>query len=187
MAYTAFSVVFGEQPSAAKWNTLGSNDAHFYSFLGDSTTGFPIQHVFEQLNTSSTTTSEIPVDDTIPQIGEGAEVLTATITPKSASSTIVVKAHVYGTTGSTATGVIIALFRDATANAIAASMSRPGVDIGVDVNVGCEVSAAATSATTFRLRVGSTSSGNAVRWGGAGGRFFGDIPKVWLELVELRA
>lgn len=34
MAYTAWSVVFGEQPSATKWNLLGSNDAHFYSFLG---------------------------------------------------------------------------------------------------------------------------------------------------------
>lgn len=28
-------MVFGEQPSAAKWNILGTNDAHFYSFLGD--------------------------------------------------------------------------------------------------------------------------------------------------------
>jgi hypothetical protein len=27
MTYTAFSVVFGEQPSAAKWNLLGANDA----------------------------------------------------------------------------------------------------------------------------------------------------------------
>lgn len=29
MAYAVFSVVFGEQPSAAKWNILGSNDASF--------------------------------------------------------------------------------------------------------------------------------------------------------------
>lgn len=29
MAYTAWSVVFGEQPSAAKWNQLGANDAGF--------------------------------------------------------------------------------------------------------------------------------------------------------------
>lgn len=29
MAYTAWSVVFGEQPTAAKWNQLGSNDAGF--------------------------------------------------------------------------------------------------------------------------------------------------------------
>lgn len=34
MAYTSWSVVYGEQPSAAKWNILGTNDAHFYSFLG---------------------------------------------------------------------------------------------------------------------------------------------------------
>lgn len=27
MAYTAWSVVFGEQPTAAKWNQLGTNDA----------------------------------------------------------------------------------------------------------------------------------------------------------------
>lgn len=37
MSYTSWSVVFGEQPSAAKWNILGTNDAHFYSFLGDNT------------------------------------------------------------------------------------------------------------------------------------------------------
>lgn len=35
MAYQAWSVVYGEQPSASKWNILGSNDAHFYSYLGD--------------------------------------------------------------------------------------------------------------------------------------------------------
>lgn len=29
MAYTAWSVVFGEQPSSAKWNILGTNDADF--------------------------------------------------------------------------------------------------------------------------------------------------------------
>lgn len=34
MAYTAFSVSQNEVPDAAKWNTLGANDAHFYTFLG---------------------------------------------------------------------------------------------------------------------------------------------------------
>lgn len=29
MAYTAWNVVFGEQPTAAKWNQLGQNDAGF--------------------------------------------------------------------------------------------------------------------------------------------------------------
>lgn len=34
MAYVAWSVVFGEQPTAAKWNILGSNDASFNDGTG---------------------------------------------------------------------------------------------------------------------------------------------------------
>ena len=34
MAYQVWSVVFGEQPSAAKWNILGSNDASFADGTG---------------------------------------------------------------------------------------------------------------------------------------------------------
>jgi hypothetical protein len=37
MSYTAWSLVFGEQPNVAKWNLLGGNDAHFYDFLGSNT------------------------------------------------------------------------------------------------------------------------------------------------------
>lgn len=38
--YTDWSVVFGEQPSAAKWNQLGSNDAYFYSIARKNGNGF---------------------------------------------------------------------------------------------------------------------------------------------------
>lgn len=34
MAYVAWSVVFGEQPTAAKWNILGANDASFHDGTG---------------------------------------------------------------------------------------------------------------------------------------------------------
>lgn len=34
MAYTSWSVSFGEQPSAAKWNILGTNDASFNDGTG---------------------------------------------------------------------------------------------------------------------------------------------------------
>lgn len=34
MGYVAFSVVFGEQPSAAKWNILGTNDSSFNDGTG---------------------------------------------------------------------------------------------------------------------------------------------------------
>lgn len=34
MAYTSWSVIYGEQPSAAKWNILGTNDASFNDGTG---------------------------------------------------------------------------------------------------------------------------------------------------------
>lgn len=34
MSYNAWSVIFGEQPSAAKWNILGANDAAFADGTG---------------------------------------------------------------------------------------------------------------------------------------------------------
>lgn len=34
MAYASWSVVFGEQPTAAKWNILGTNDASFNDGTG---------------------------------------------------------------------------------------------------------------------------------------------------------
>lgn len=37
MAYSSWSVSFGEQPSAAKWNILGTNDAYFDSLIGSGT------------------------------------------------------------------------------------------------------------------------------------------------------
>lgn len=37
MSYAAWSVIFGEQPSAAKWNILGTNDAYFDSLVGSGT------------------------------------------------------------------------------------------------------------------------------------------------------
>ena len=34
MAYASWSVVFGEQPSASKWNILGTNDSYFNTQVG---------------------------------------------------------------------------------------------------------------------------------------------------------
>lgn len=48
MAYVAWSVSFGEQPSAAKWNILGSNDASFNDGTG-------IGAVLTNANLSTTT------------------------------------------------------------------------------------------------------------------------------------
>jgi hypothetical protein len=62
MAYAAFSVVFGEQPSAAKWNILGSNDASFndgtgIANLATSTTSISNPYKFSAYRATAWTTS----------------------------------------------------------------------------------------------------------------------------------
>lgn len=72
MAYAAWSVSFGEQPSAAKWNILGTNDASFNDGTGianDAINGNHIQlannSALQALNASavSTDTIKLGTDD----------------------------------------------------------------------------------------------------------------------------
>lgn len=45
MAYQSWSVVFGEQPSAAKWNILGTNDASFNDGTGIADDAIKSRHI----------------------------------------------------------------------------------------------------------------------------------------------
>lgn len=54
MAYTSWSVVFGEQPSAAKWNLLGSNDASFNNGTGLPSAGSAVSNVAASETSTST-------------------------------------------------------------------------------------------------------------------------------------
>lgn len=88
MAYTAWSVVFGEQPTAAKWNQLGENDAGFKdgtniddnailnrhmnndSVTGDNLSLDTVQAVLaSNFNTSSTSMVDVGLKVTLPAIG----------------------------------------------------------------------------------------------------------------------
>lgn len=131
--------------------------------------------------------STIPLDDTIPQITEGSEILTVTITPKSATNRLVFKVTGYGSM--TATGTIVAaVFRDSTANALAASATYVSAANNlVKVLIEDEVVAGSTSATTFRLRVGPDAS-NTLRFNGTGAaRYFGGVSGLYLEVMEVKA
>lgn len=59
MAYASWSVVFGEQPSAAKWNILGTNDAHFNDLIGLVGTDTVVHNIPYQANTSNSVTDSV--------------------------------------------------------------------------------------------------------------------------------
>jgi hypothetical protein len=132
----------------------------------------------------ATGTTIIPPDDTIPQITEGNEYMTQTITPKNANNKlkITIVAHF---ACSAAIQCAIALFQDSTANALAA-WEHTEFTAGAPVTFTgtFEVTAGTTSATTFRVRIGPTSSGTITFNGVAGARRFGGVSMSSIEVEE---
>lgn len=123
------------------------------------------QVVYGTNNTLVTCGTRIPNDDTIPQITEGDQVLTATITPKHATNLLLIEATLpyYAAVGGAYN--TFALFQDATTDAIASCLYA-------DVNFNSypnEVAvlkhlmvAGTTSATTFTVRAGQDAFGGTV-------------------------
>lgn len=138
-------------------------------------------------NTTSALVSSstvMPFDDTIPQITEGDEVLTATITPISSTSLLEIVFSTSGMQGGNPE-VCCALFQDSTANALAAK----GIDVAnsTDMNLIHTMTSGTTSSTTFRIRFGpSAASVTSYLNGVAGARRFGGVSQTILKIIEYR-
>lgn len=152
-------------------------------------TGMAVQTVSTNYSAVATGTTQIPEDDTIPQITEGFEVMTQTITPKSSTNLLVITVTVMASHDTANRDHIVALFQDSTANALYAT-------IGNFVTVATAMAttkftftttAGTTSATTFRVRIGSNSTGTMTFNGQSGGRKFGATPKSNITITEYKA
>ncbi len=144
-----------------------------------------VQAVHTANGASASGTTALPSDDTIPQITEGDEYMTVTITPKSTSNRLVIEAVVYGTDNA-AGHTIAALFQDSTAGALAAGQTTDGAVASMRVVViRHEMAAGTTSATTFRLRAGSSSG--TFYFNGTATRRFGGVMSSSLRVTEYGA
>ncbi len=186
MAYTSWSVAFAEQPSTAKWNILGTNDAHFYTYAADGTNA--IQQVVEtDYSAVATGTTITPADDTIPQITEGNEFMTQAITPKSATNRLIIEATIMLASSAATVNLIAALFQDSTANALAvASTYNETANGWVSIPLQYTMIAGTTSSTTFRIRGGASGAATVTLNGSGGNRYFGAIPKSSIKITEYK-
>lgn len=133
--------------------------------------------------TYSSTASNIAADNTIPQSTEGGEVMTLSITPTSATSTLVIDANVVFVGGTTAYGTI-ALFQDSGVDAIAAvSQFCPSADYVQTGRLLYTMTSGTTSATTFKIRAG-TSAGTCYFNGTSVARLYGGVCVCTLTITE---
>ena len=150
--------------------------------------GSILQVVNTQTGAMSTGTTQIPNDDTIPQITEGFEVMTRTITPSSTTNKLLINVvtHISASSDSIPT---TALFVDSTADALACTFSHAfGLGNYPKVhNLNHYMTAGSTSELTFRVRVGFNGSGTLTFNGRSGSRRRGGVAASSITIMEIAA
>lgn len=111
MAYASWSVVFGEQPTAAKWNILGTNDASF-----NDGTGLPIANSAGAVVTTGEATSSTSYTD----LATTTDTVTVTVGTNAKALVILSAAPVSNTSGT----LSYISFAASGANTIASSDTR---------------------------------------------------------------
>lgn len=153
------------------------------------TTPLSGQVIQRQGNTTgamATGATALPQDDTIPQITEGDQFMTQAITPTSGSNLLRIRFVGYFANASGIAGTTVALFQDATANALATTLQALLAGDPANAVLEYYMLAGTIVSTTFRIREGSSSGTNTFN-GIAGARLYGGTLASILSVEEIMA
>jgi len=142
--------------------------------------------VYAQTAATINSSSVIPYDDSPPLNTEGVEWLTATITPKSTTSRLLVEATLNAGTDLSAARIICSLFQDSGTNAIAAAAEQvAAVNWMVNLKMVYSAISGSISPTTFRARLGPSTAGTVTTNGIPVGRLFGGASLSSIVIQEV--
>lgn len=146
-----------------------------------------IQEVFLFSGSVATGATQIPDDDTIPQIGEGNEYTptTLTFTPTNAANILEISGQlVMGNSDSRA--LTMALFQTGVANALkAVRLTSNGAAYSNTEQIFHRMVAGSTSALEFQLRYGPAGASTMTVNGVVGGRKYGGVMDSYLIVREV--
>lgn len=149
--------------------------------------GQTIQTQRTQTGAVATGVTALPLDDTIPQSGEGDQYMSQAITPTSAADLL--RIDVVATLSHSAnTGLSSAIFQDVTANALAAMRTESrATDNSMNLGFSHCMIAGTSSATTIKFRAGGAAGATTTFNGAAGARQFGGVLASSLTVIEVMA
>jgi hypothetical protein len=167
------------------WLVPGTGLSISGTTLNASGGGVIVDRAYAEYTTYTDLTVAIPQDDTIPQNTEGTEILTATITPKSTTNRVRVRFQGMISTSASDIGCA-ALFQDSIANALAAVGNNITGNNLEHVALEFEHVPGTTSAITYKIRAGSSSTVNT-RFNGHSARRYGGTARATLLIEEIQA
>lgn len=159
-----------------------------FEYVSGADTGSNLLQVVSKVNTASDSTgSVIPFDNTIPQIGEGKEYISLSITPKSAASLLRIRFTGFISMDTESVRVAVALFRSGSAdalqtNAAGAIDGDPGSLYPVVLE--CVVASGSVATTTFSVRFGPESNTGYMNRSSVGA-LFGNSRCSFLTIEEI--
>ena len=146
--------------------------------------GSMVQVQYTSTNAATSLSTHIPFDDTIPQSGEGTQILTRAITPTSATSLLIIDAYCVIRINA-ANNICMALFQDATASSLSVSYSVPSNAGNANVLYLKHIMVSGTtSSTTFKIRAGGSSTCN-LNSATAANRIYGGASYAYLTVTEI--
>ena len=150
--------------------------------------GKVLQQVNTQTGAVNTGTTIFPEDDTIPQNTEGDEYMTLAITPKSATSTLMIEAQIfYSQSAGTRGGA--GIYKDSGADALAftSNFIKDATSMGNMTVMYSELSGN-TTARTYKVRCGNIATAGTFTFNGqAGSRMFGGTVLSTIRIIEIEA
>ena len=140
---------------------------------------------FYESATEFVITNVIPFDNSIPQNGEGQQIITGSITPTKTTSKILGIVSLNGDSSSTSVQTVVAAFRGSVADAIAATWVKY-INYSSLISFEFTDSPNTTSATTYSIRIGPDSGTLYVnRQATAPTSLLGGSNKITLTLLEI--
>lgn len=136
----------------------------------------------------NTGTTQMPIDDSIPQNDEGDEYMTLPVTPIDASNKLVIEGILYLANSTIASVMGVALFQDSTVDALVGAVGAKN-DVADSVSVvpfKYEMVAGTASSTTFKVRAGTNAAGTTTFNGANAAGLFGGVMGSHIIITEYR-
>ncbi len=179
-------------PASGKVRVYSKSNGLMYSqddagneTLMSNTSGTVVQVEDTSTGGVSTGTTIIPYDDTRPQITEGDEYLSRSITPSSIGNKLRIDVSFWGAVSAANTDLVVALFIVGSTNALAAVSSYgTGSNFRAPLTFTYWYDVASTSTHTFTVRAGPSAAATVTMNGSGGARKFGGAAISSITITE---